>query len=97
MHTQTVDSSQMTDLSVPEGCGYNQKFFWHWALNTHGVSGSIITWCNKNCVGKFGWHFMPNSFMNYDEDDWFKNQEAFLSFEYKEDLLQAKLSISHLI
>ena len=88
---------QMSDLDVPEGCGYNKIFFWQWPLNTHGVNGSIITWCTKNCVGKFGWHFKPNSYMNYDEDDWFKNQEAFISFDLKQDLLQAKLTISDLI
>lgn len=87
----------MSSLDVPEDCGYNKRFFYLWPLKVHGVNATMVTWCTNNCKGKFGWHFIPNSHMNYDSDDWFKNQTAFLSFEYKEDLLQAKLSIADLV
>lgn len=81
-------------LECPDGCGYNQVFQHKIQLQGHAVPGTYISWCNDNCVFKWGWHFKPHNNMNYQSETWYENQTAYLSFEDVDDALQAALELN---
>ena len=69
---------------VPQGCGYRQYYKYEIKLNTWGVGGTRVDWMKRNCVGKFGWHFIPKSNINH-QYDFYENQIAVVSFSHKHD------------
>ena len=81
-------------LECPEGCGYNHIFAYKIKLNSYSVPGTYITWANDNCTFKWGWHFVPHENMNWQADDWYHNQTAYMSFEDVDDALQAALELN---
>lgn len=41
---------------IRKGCGYNQDYKFKVELSKN-INMKIITWCDNNCSGKFGWYF----------------------------------------
>lgn len=58
----------------------------HVCLNENGVSMQEISWCQKNCEGKWGWLFKSS---DIDPDRW----QAYMSFENTQDALKFKLNL----
>ena len=50
---------------VPEDCGYMQQFEYNIDMNSNGIMGEGIDWCQVNCEGKWGWWFENKN--RYDE------------------------------
>jgi Fe-S cluster assembly iron-binding protein IscA len=44
---------------VPEDCGYMKKFRYNIDMNSNGIMGDCIEWCQVNCEGRWGWWFEP--------------------------------------
>ena len=42
---------------VPEDCGYDKRFKFDIDMNSNGIMGDCIEWCQINCKGKWGWWF----------------------------------------
>ena len=42
---------------IPEDCGYMQRFRFNIDMNSNGIMGECIEWCQVNCKGKWGWWF----------------------------------------
>lgn len=83
------------ELSLPEGYGYNCIFKHQWnCAPKHGLSMSAIIELKSLCRKKFGWHFVPHKNMDWQKDDWYKNQTLFLTFENKWDMIHAKLRVT---
>ena len=69
---------------VPEDCGYMKKFDYNIDMNSNGVNGVCIEWCQQNCTGKWGWWFAPSGEIVNPANHW-ENQNAYMSFEIKRD------------
>ena len=41
---------------IRKGCGYNKSFKYHATLKNK-INKNLIQWCDRNCVGKYGWYF----------------------------------------
>ena len=73
-----------TEDYVPVGCGYLYHYKYEVKLNTWGVGGERVEWMKENCVGKFGWHFVPKPESN-PQYDFYENQIAVVTFTHKYD------------
>ena len=69
---------------VPEDCGYMKQFDYNIDMNSNGVNGVCIEWCQQNCTGKWGWWFAPSGEIVNPANHW-ENQNAYMSFEIKRD------------
>ena len=69
---------------VPEDCGYMQQFEYNVDMNSNGIMGECIDWCQENCEGKWGWWFEPVGEIENPKNHW-ENQNAYMSFEKKID------------
>ena len=38
---------------IPEDCGYEKKFRYNIDMNSNGIMGDCIEWCQVNCEGKW--------------------------------------------
>tara|TARA_A100001388_G_scaffold272992_1_gene254201 strand:+ start:877 stop:1137 length:261 start_codon:yes stop_codon:yes gene_type:complete len=83
----------MMDTELPPQCGYNYVYPLKWRTGGYGIGLHTITIINKFAKHRWGWYFEPNKNMNYNDNDWFKNQECIITFEDKWDLTQARLQI----
>jgi hypothetical protein len=69
---------------VPEDCGYMQQFEYNIDMNSNGIMGDCIDWCQRKCEGKWGWWFEPAGEIENPKDHW-EDQNAYMSFEKKSD------------
>jgi len=69
---------------VPEDCGYMKKFCFNIDMNSNGISGECIEWCQINCEGRWGWWFEPVGEIENPKNHW-EDQNAYMSFEKKRD------------
>ena len=46
------------------------------------------------CEKRFGWHFIPHRNMQYEKEDWYRDQTLVISFESETDLITSKLNIT---
>lgn len=81
------------DWTVPENCGYNKRFAHSYGINAYGLPASCIAQIQSIVTGKWGWHFIPNSDMDYARDNWYERQQCYVSFENKHDLIQVILQV----
>ena len=76
-------------------CGYNLIFKYKIKLNSYGVNSDMITWMENKCTGKYGWHFIPHGrqmpFPFGDDEEWYKDQTAVVSFANKKDAVMFAL------
>lgn len=77
---------------VPKNCGYNKVFQHKYCLHVPALPGNLILEMIHKCDYKFGWHFVPHPNMNYNSEDWYENQTAYISFENQLDLINVVLS-----
>ena len=66
---------------IPEDCGYMQQFEYNVDLNSNGVMGECIDWCQQNCDE------IENA-----NNHW-EHQNAYMSFEIKKDATRFWLSV----
>ena len=76
---------------IPEDCGYDKKFKYDIDMQSNGINGECIEWCQINCKHKWGWWF-KNDNSWYEHWDHEKN-EAFMSFNSKREAILFWFSI----
>ena len=88
-----AETSIQSDTDLPEGCGYNKIFEHQWRTHVYALPLSAINVIKKIALDKWGWHFIPHKNMQWEKDDWFKDQTLVLSFSDKDDLINCRFSI----
>ena len=68
----------------PEDCGYQRRFRFNIDMNSDGIMGDCIEWCQQNCTGKWGWWFENTALYDPMRHNW-EEQNAYMSFQYKRD------------
>ena len=77
---------------IPEDCGYDKKFKYDIDMQSNGIMGECIEWCQKNCKNKWGWWFeAPNNY-NPLHHNW-EEQNSYMSFQYKRDATRFWMAI----
>jgi len=77
---------------IPEDCGYEKKFRYNIDMNSNGIMGDCIEWCQQNCEGRWGWWFDNKEQYNLNWHNW-EDQDAYMSFEKKKDATRFWLAI----
>ena len=77
---------------IPEDCGYECQFEHNIDMNSNGIKGDCIEWCQKNCEGKWGWWFEQNDLYDPLRHNW-EEQSSYMSFEKKLDATRFWLAI----
>ena len=77
---------------IPEDCGYECQFEHNIDMNSNGIMGDCIEWCQKNCEGKWGWWFEQNDLYDPLRHNW-EEQSSYMSFEKKLDATKFWLAI----
>ena len=77
---------------IPEDCGYEKKFRYNIDMNSNGIMGDCIEWCQVNCEGRWGWWFNNKEQYNLNWHNW-EDQDAYMSFEKKKDATRFWLAI----
>ena len=77
---------------IPEDCGYEKKFRFNVDMNSNGINGECIEWCQVNCEGKWGWWFEGPESDNTYHHNW-EDQDSSMSFQYKRDATKFWLAI----
>ena len=77
---------------IPEDCGYECQFEHNIDMNSNGIMGDCIEWCQKNCEGKWGWWFEQNDLYDPLRHNW-EEQSSYMSFEKKLDATRFWLAI----
>ena len=77
---------------VPEDCGYMKRFEYSVDMNSNGIAGECISWCQNNCTGKWGWWFEPSGEIENPANHW-EHQSAYMSFEKKIDATRFWMSV----
>jgi len=77
---------------VPDDCGYMQQFEYNVDMNSNGIMGECIDWCQENCEGKWGWWFEPAGDIDNPKNHW-EHQNAYMSFEKKLDATRFWMSV----
>tara|TARA_Y100000592_G_scaffold99336_1_gene174983 strand:- start:407 stop:724 length:318 start_codon:yes stop_codon:yes gene_type:complete len=83
-------NTSMADIQ--KNCGYMQKFKFNIDMNSNGVMGECIEWCQVNCTGKWGWWFEPAGEIENPKNHW-EDQNAYMSFEKKIDATRFWMSV----
>ena len=78
--------------AIPEDCGYMKQFKYNIDMNSNGISGECIDWCQQNCRGKWGWWFEPAGQIDNPHNHW-EDQNSYMSFQYKKDATRFWLAI----
>jgi hypothetical protein len=77
---------------IPDNCGYMKKFRFNVDMNSNGIIGDCIEWCQKNCEGRWGWWFEPAGEIENPANHW-EDQNAYMSFQKKRDASRFWLAI----
>ena len=77
---------------ISEDCGYECQFEHNIDMNSNGIMGDCIEWCQKNCEGKWGWWFEQNDLYDPLRHNW-EEQSSYMSFEKKLDATKFWLAI----
>ena len=77
---------------IPKDCGYEKKFRFNIDMNSNGIMGECIEWCQVNCEGKWGWWFEPAGEIINPQNHW-EDQNSFMSFEQKKDATRFWLAV----
>jgi hypothetical protein len=77
---------------IPANCGYMKKFKFNVDMNSNGISGDCIEWCQVNCEGLWGWWFEPAGQIVDPKNHW-EDQNAYMSFEKKRDASRFWLTV----
>ena len=77
---------------ISEQCGYDKRFKYVIDMNSNGIMGECIEWCQVNCEGKWGWWFEPAGQIENPMNHW-EDQNSYMSFQYKRDATKFWLAI----
>ena len=77
---------------IPEDCGYDKRFKYDIDMNSNGIMGECIEWCQINCKSKWGWWFDQKELYNPNYHNW-EEQDAYMSFEDKREATAFFLAI----
>ena len=77
---------------IPKDCGYEKKFRFNIDMNSNGIMGECIEWCQVNCEGKWGWWFEQKDLYDPMRHNW-EEQDSYMSFQYKKDATRFWLAI----
>ena len=83
---------KLSMANIPDDCGYMQQFKYNIDMNSNGIMGDCIDWCQSNCEGKWGWWFEPAGEIENPKNHW-EDQNAFMSFEKKLDATRFWMSV----
>jgi hypothetical protein len=83
---------KLSMADIPDDCGYMQQFKYNIDMNSNGIMGDCIDWCQSNCEGKWGWWFEPAGEIENPKNHW-EDQNAFMSFEKKLDATRFWMSV----
>ena len=78
--------------AIPEDCGYMKQFKYNIDMNSNGISGECIDWCQQNCRGKWGGWFEPCQEIINPMNHW-EHQNAYMSFQKKDEASKFWLAI----
>ena len=59
----------------------------------NAIALSLMQEVDKLVTGKWGWNFEPHHNMDYNRQNWFERQNAYMSFEHQYDAVQVSLSL----
>ena len=82
--------AEMSDIT--DDCGYMHRFKYNVDMQSNGIPGDCIEWCQLNCQGRWGWWFEPAGEIENPRNHW-EDQNAYMSFEKKKDATRYWLSI----
>ena len=77
---------------IQDDCGYEKKFKYNIDMNTNGIPGECIEWCEKNCKHKWGWWFEQTDLYSTAWHNW-EEQKAYMSFASKREAMKFWLAI----
>jgi len=77
---------------IPDDCGYDKKFRYNIDMNSNGIMGECIEWCQRNCEGRWGWWFEQRDLYSTAWHNW-EEQNAYMSFQRKRDATRFWLAI----
>ena len=77
---------------IPKDCGYMKRFRFNIDMQSNGIGGDLIEWCQINCSGKWGWWFEPTQEIINPLNHW-EHQNAYMSFQRKKDATKFWLSV----
>ena len=77
---------------IPDNCGYEKKFKYNIDMNTNGIPGECIEWCEKNCKHRWGWWFEQTDLFSTKWHNW-EDQKAYMSFASKREATKFWLAI----
>lgn len=93
-HSQHKKLNDYIKDGLSDDCGYNKKFKHSYGIGHYGIGMHCIQQIANICEDRlWGWYFVPTKKMDYSRQHWFEDQECFVSFENKQDLIQVILSI----
>lgn len=72
---------------IPKDCGYDKKFRYNIDMQSNGIPGECIDWCEKNCTYKWGWWFEATDLYNTAWHNW-EEQRAYMSFTNKKEAMK---------
>ena len=77
---------------IPDDCGYNKKFKFDINMQSNGIMGDCIEWCQANCKNKWGWWFEGPLGVNSWDHNW-EEQNSYMSFENKREAMAFFLAV----
>ena len=77
---------------IPEDCGYDKKFKFDINMQSNGIMGDCIEWCQVHCKKKWGWWFEGPPGNNPWDHNW-EEQNSYMSFENKREAMAFFLAI----
>ena len=77
---------------IPEDCGYEKRFKHDIDMQSNGIMGECIEWCQTNCKHKWGWWFKGPLGGDPGDHNW-KEQNSYMSFENKREAMAFFLAV----
>lgn len=94
--TQKVDSflsDRAPEMTISHRGEYKVEFPYRVYVNNNAILLSDMYVVDDITTGRWGWNFKPHPDMDVYSDEWYKKQDAYLSFENEEDAVQVQLSM----
>ena len=77
---------------IPDNCGYMKQFKFDINMQSNGIMGDCIEWCQVNCKHKWGWWFKGPPAPNPYDHNW-EEQDSYMSFENKREAMAFFLAV----
>jgi len=87
-------SETVASLKTSKEGEYNKVYPHSWKTNVNALPMNIKQFLDRTLEGAYGWHFVPHKNMQWEKEDWYKDQTLYLTFELQQDLIQSKLSVT---